>query len=137
PLVPILFSFFFLLVVPEVVIVLVFVFLFLGRFQLQGAGADDFQISAAFIATDVVAFVYIFFIDIDGAFAFWTSDHEFPPKIILLYDRSQNLQVPISKHLGFFTWRPVLPAGAGWLRGQSPSFAGTETFPRDASVHAL
>src|ERR1035438_8428001 len=55
-------------------IFLVFVFFF-GRFQFQGGGPNHFESGATLIATDGVAFVHIFFIDVDIALACRTCDH--------------------------------------------------------------
>src|SRR5450759_2502332 len=59
----------------------VFIFLFFffvvffGRFQFQRSGPNHFESGAALITTDGVAFVHIFFIDVDTAFACRTCDH--------------------------------------------------------------
>src|ERR1035441_7603625 len=52
-----------------------FVFVFFGRFEFQGGSPDHFERRAALIAADGVAFVHIFFIDVDTAFACRTCDH--------------------------------------------------------------
>src|SRR5579872_7472546 len=60
---------FLLFVFEEVLLVLFFFLNVLRRFQLQRAGAHHFEIRATFVTTYGVAFVYIFFIDINGAIA--------------------------------------------------------------------
>jgi len=84
-LLPFLVGFFFLVVLQKIVIVLVFIEIF-RRLQFQRIGAYDSQVRATLIATNGVAFVDVFFVHIDQALAFRTSDHQYPPEILLIYD---------------------------------------------------
>src|ERR1017187_575681 len=72
-LLPVLFGFFLVRVLLEV---LVFVLLqFFGGFQFEGVGPDYLQVRSTLVATDGVAFVHIFFIDINGPVAYRACNH--------------------------------------------------------------
>lgn len=71
---PILFIFF-LLPFEELVFLLLLFLRLLSRFYFQWSCTNDSQIGATFVATDGVPFVDVFFINIDGAFAYRTRDH--------------------------------------------------------------
>jgi len=61
---PVLIGFFFFLF-DEAFFILVFFFGFFGGFQFQRIGPDYFQSFPAFVAAKCVAFVNVFFINID------------------------------------------------------------------------
>src|ERR1019366_7534519 len=65
-------------------IFLVFVFFF-GLFQFQRGGPNHFESGATLIATDGVAFVHIFFIDVDIVLACRTCDHLKSSRILTVY----------------------------------------------------
>ena len=76
------------------VLFLFFLFVLLSGFEFERIGTDHSQVRAALIATDRVAFVYVFFIHIDCAIANRTRHHRrFAPPKLLLYDSLDLLQL--------------------------------------------
>src|SRR5947207_13509678 len=77
---------FFLFVFLEGLLVFVLVFIqFFNRRQFQRGGSHYLEGRAALIATDGVAFIYIFFIHIDSALTSRTCDHrQFLPQYTVI-----------------------------------------------------
>src|SRR5215469_5092049 len=91
-----------------------FVFLFLigfvDRLKFQWIGSHNFQVLTALVAAQGVAFVNVFFINVDRALALRTGDHQFPPKQLLLYDKRAAMQL---------IFQPAAPDAAAWSPGPS------------------
>src|SRR6185369_11034906 len=64
-----------LLFLNESILVFFLFVCFLRRFQFQRGGPDHFERRAALIATDGVAFIHLFLVHIDIAFARRTCNH--------------------------------------------------------------